>query len=95
MDMLDKLKIELTAGTGRAAGSLSDSTVDEPCTSSSLSAVPCRVSRLQVAALRVNTRHASLGVRPSWDARAHAVRTGWDCVQAAAFNPLTRRYGKS
>jgi hypothetical protein len=91
VNTVHELEIELTDSAGPAASSLSDSTVDEPHTFSSLSAVRGWVSRLQVAALRVQTRQASFGVRPSWDARDRAVRTDWDCVPAAAFNPLTRR----
>jgi hypothetical protein len=85
------LRIELTDSDGCAAGSLSDSTVHELSTFLSLSAVRGRVPRLQVAALRVDTRQAFLGVRPSWDVRGHAVRTDGDCVPAVVFDSLKGR----
>ena len=91
MDRLHRLEIEPVDGEGAGTGSLSDSTVDEPFTFSSLSAVRGRVPRTQSAALRATTRQASLRVRPSWGVRRYIRRTGWDCVPAVAFNSRTRR----
>jgi len=65
VDTVNEPRIELTDSDGRAAGSLSDSTVQGLSTFSSSSAVRGRVPRLQVVALRADARQAFLGVRRS------------------------------
>jgi len=80
------------AGSRRcAAGSLSDSTAHESCTSLSLSAVRGWVSRLQVVALRVDTRQAFLRVRPPWDVRDQATVAVGDHAPVVVIDSLKGR----
>ena len=74
-----------------AASSLSDSTAHASCTSFSSSAVRGFMSRLQVVALRVDTRQAFLRVRPPWDVRIQATRAVGDFAPVVAIDSLKGR----
>ena len=85
--------LSLLASGRRTASSLSDSTAHASCASFSSSVVRGWVSRLQVMALRVDTRQAFLRVRPAWDARDQSTEAG-EIASVVAIDSLKGRLGR-
>ena len=80
------------AGNGSCtASSLSDSTAQASCTSFPSSAVRGVMSRLQVVALRVDTRQAFSCVRPPWDVRDQATAAVGDDAPVVVIDSLKGR----